>query len=309
MSLVITGSTGFIGRHLKAYMHDKGINLIEVNRGQKGNGVSFSDLSKQSISGTHWVHLAGMSKDQSIKNASDAYYEANVVLTQNVFNAFLADDSAEMFIFFSSMKAVAAQPVKELTENDKERIDPPYGTSKRQAEEWLLNQSIPNNKKLIILRPSMVYGKHTEGNLYSLFKFVKKGIPYPFGAFEGQKNLLSVDNLLFVLDKLIESNTIESGIYNVTDTETIGMDEIVNLMYRHCGMKNRSLAIPVSFFTTLAKIGDTLHLPFNSMVLNKLTGSYRVSNRKLLEALKIALPYKTTEKLDETVAWFQSEST
>lgn len=307
-SVVVTGSTGFIGTSLVPHLKKHGYKVIEINRKAIKGGFTYQDLLKSSLSGDTWIHMAGVSKDTDKAALAAMYHQVNVTLTIEVFNAFLQDKKATCFVFVSSIKAAAANPVHVVKETDQFEIDKPYGTSKREAEQWLSSQTLPIDKKLIILRPVMVVGKHKEGNLYSLFKFVRKGLPYPLAAFSSRKSFLSIENLLFVFEHIISHDDFPAGLYHVCDSQIISTNEIVTFMYQTAGFSNRSLHIPVVFFRTFAAIAGKLGLPFNLTVLSKLTGDYLVSNHKLLEAMGCKLPYQTHEKMKETIEWFYSVS-
>ena len=69
-----------------------------------------------------------------------------------------------------------------------------YGISKLQAENYILDQKLPEGKRVYILRPCMIHGPGNKGNLNLLYTLVKKGFPWPLGAFENQRSFLSIDN-------------------------------------------------------------------------------------------------------------------
>ncbi len=48
-----------------------------------------------------------------------------------------------------------------------------------------------------MLRPYMIHGQGNNGNLNLLFNLVKRGIPYPLGAFENRRSFYSIENLSF----------------------------------------------------------------------------------------------------------------
>ena len=57
--------------------------------------------------------------------------------------------------------------------------------------------------------------------------------------------------------------------------------------------------------TSLAKIGDVLHLPLNSLRMQKLTENYVVSNAKIKVALGIKeMPVRAKDGLRETIKSF-----
>ncbi|MBV5342376.1 nucleoside-diphosphate-sugar epimerase, partial [bacterium] len=91
---------------------------------------------------------------------------------------------------------------------------------------------------LYILRPCMIHGPGNKGNLNLLYNVVKRGIPYPLGAFENRRSFCSIDNLSFVINGLIE-NQVASGIYNVCDDETVSTNELIELISISLGKKSR----------------------------------------------------------------------
>lgn len=238
-------------------------------------------------------------------NASDPdeYYVVNTVLTQRIFDAFLTS-RAEVFIFLSSVKASADTVAGVLLENAPPRPSTHYGKSKLQAEEYICSKQLPAGKRLYILRPGMIHGPGNKGNLNLLFKVAIKGIPWPLGAFENKRSFCSIDNLLFVLTELLERKDIPSGIYQVVDNTPLSTNQIMILMNRALGKKNKLLKIPKAVIKATAGIGDILHLPLNSERLKKLTESYVVSNQKLIHALGKPLPVHAEEGMLHTLQSF-----
>jgi nucleoside-diphosphate-sugar epimerase len=141
----------------------------------------------------------------------------------------------------------------------------------------------------------MIHGPGNKGNLNLLYQVVKKGIPYPLGAFENKRSFTSVDNLCFVIDQLIEKN-IPGGIYNVGDDEFLSTNELIALMSDIMHKPNRTWKWNKSVIELCARIGTVLHLPLNTERLKKLTENYVVSNEKLKMALGIKKMPVTAEE-------------
>jgi len=305
MKIIVTGIGGFIGGNIKNQFSNK-YSIIGVSRKSKSGNISWDELFTKSLSANIWIHLAGKAHDLKGSAQENEYIQSNTNLTKKVFKAFLKDSQAEKFIFFSSVKAAASKVDGWLKEEDQFELDNPYGKSKRLAEEYLLSQELPENKKLIILRPCMIHGPGNKGNLNLLYKFAKMGIPYPLAAFENSRSFLSIDNLIYIIDKIIESKSIKSGVYNVADDKTLSTNRLIGIMGKQRERNIRLLRIKPSIIKCLAKVGDRLHLPLNTHRLQKLTESYKVSNQKIKEALQIEnLPltveegiYKTLESLN-----------
>ena len=151
----------------------------------------------------------------------------------------------------------------------------------------------------------MIHGPGNKGNLNLLYNVVKKGIPYPLGAFENKRSFTSIGNLSFIITQLIEKE-ISSGTYNVADDEPLSTNELIALMAQTLKKPNRTWKLNKSFLQLCAKAGTLLHLPLNTARLQKLTESYVVSNEKLKQALGITrMPVTARDGLRKTLKSFE----
>lgn len=150
----------------------------------------------------------------------------------------------------------------------------------------------------------MIHGPGNKGNLNLLYKFVKKGIPYPLAAFENKRSFLSVENLCFVIKEFLEKD-IPSGVYHIADDESLSTSELVNQIALSLGLKPKLWAIPATLIKSAARVGDVLRLPLNTERLNKLTENYVVSNAMIKKALGKELPVSAREGLKRTILSFR----
>ncbi|HLV51972.1 MAG TPA: hypothetical protein VKY44_08465, partial [Flavobacterium sp.] len=194
-----------------------------------------------------------------------------------------------------------------LYEDVKPKAATPYGQSKLEAETYLLNQKLPEGKRLFIIRPCMIHGPGNKGNLNLLYKIVEKGIPWPLAAFENQRSFLSIDNLSFLVYQMLLNESFPSGIYNFADDNTVSTNELIRIISKTLGRQPKLWNINAGFIKSMVKIGDVLPLPLNSERLKKLTESYVVSNTKIKQALRIKhLPLSAEEGLVKTIESFSS---
>ncbi len=308
MRVLITGIRGFVGQNLMHYLVSKGFKVVGVSRRneEKSEIVSWEALAKQTINADAWVHLAGKAHDVTGNQDQNEYIQVNLELTKIVFNYFLDDSIAHTFIYFSSVKAVASSVEGVLKEGDSFQVDNPYGASKRAAEQFLLSQKLPKGKKLVILRPCMIHGPGNKGNLNLLYKVVQKGLPYPLAAFHNERSFLSIDNLVFSIQKIISDAQFPSGVYHIADDDSFSTNELVQLIANTIGQKAKLWHFPKSLVNGLAKIGDILRLPLNSHRLQKLTESYLVSNEKIKIALRVErFPISAKKGLVKTIKSFE----
>ena len=297
MKITITGATGFVGKNL--------INHLKTSNEVVPISVRYIPNNIIELSGNELIHLAGKAHDlKKVSNPQD-YYEANFELTKQVFDSFLLSEASD-FIFMSSVKATADEVKGILTEENIPNPKTHYGISKLKAENYILNQKLPEGKRIFILRPCMIHGPGNKGNLNLLYSVVKKSFPWPLAAFENQRSFLNIENLCFVIYELLNNKNIASGIYNVADDSSLSTNEIIALISKSQNKAARTLAIPKKIISLLAKIGDILHLPLNSERLQKLTECYLVSNDKIVKALGKPLPFSAEEGFKKTFQSFNN---
>lgn len=297
MIITITGISGFVGQNLSKYLRDQGHFL---------NGLSLRnenwslDKSSEAI-----IHLAGKAHDTTNTSDSESYFKVNRDLTISLFDQFLNSDIKDFF-YFSSVKAVADTIDGILEENFAGNPQTPYGQSKFEAENYLLQQNLPAGKRLFIIRPCMIHGPGNKGNLNLLYKVVEKGIPWPLASFQNHRSFLSIDNLNFLILKMLLNKEIATGVYNFADDQALSTNELVRIIANVSGKKEKLWKLNAQLISGIAKIGDFTKLPLNSERLKKLTESYVVSNTKVKNALKISsLPVSAEEGLKKTIKSFQ----
>lgn len=298
MNVIITGASGFVGKNLQNYLKEKRYDVIQLSL---RNEVWPSYVEKEANA---IIHLAGKAHDTANASTEEVYFKVNRDLTIQLFDLFLKSDVRD-FVYFSSVKAVADTVKEVLYEDITATPFTPYGKSKLEAEEYLLNRKLPAGKRLFIIRPCMIHGPGNKGNLNLLYKVVEKGIPWPLAAFHNQRSFLSIDNLNYLIEQMILNTEIPSGIYNFADDEALSTNELVELISQTLSKKPKFWNIPAGLIKGGAKVGDVLPLPLNSERLKKLTESYVVSNEKIKAALGIErLPLTAKKGLMKTIRSF-----
>ena len=309
MKILITGVHGFVGTNLvKALSKEHTIYGLDiVNPTKDGIRYTFSwdylDKEEGIPEVDAIIHLAGKAHDTKNKSAADVYFKVNTELTKKIYDYFLKS-KAKKFIFFSTAKAAADKVDGVLTEDVAPSPVGPYGESKIAAEKYIQDHLV-DEKQVYILRPCMIHGPGNKGNLNLLYGVVKKGIPWPLGAFENRRTFTSIENLNFVIDGLL-TKEVPTGIYNMGDDEALSTNELIEEICKSLGKKAHIWNLPKGLMNGVAKIGGALHLPLNSERLRKLTENYISSNAKIKKALDVEkMPVDAREGLKETLKSFR----
>lgn len=308
MKILITGVHGFVGSNLVKYLAPAneiyGLDIIAPEKEGVIKTYSWDDLDAGLVPAVDAiVHLAGKAHDTKNKAAAEVYFKVNTGLTQKMFDYFLVS-SARKFVFFSTAKAAADKVEGELTEEVVPAPVGPYGESKIAAEKYIL-EHMPSDKQVYIFRPCMIHGPGNKGNLNLLYNVVRKGIPWPLGAFENRRTFTSVENICFAVDGVLTKN-VPSGIYNMGDDEALSTNELIEEICKSLGKKAHIWRLPKGLMNGVARVGGWLHLPLNPERLRKLTENYISSNAKIKKALGVErMPVDARDGLKVTLESFK----
>lgn len=313
MKILITGVHGFVGSNLvKALSKEHiiyGLDIISPTR----EGVRFTfawnylDMPNEIPEVDAIIHLAGKAHDTKNEAVADVYFKVNTDLTKKIFDYYLKS-KAKKFIFFSTAKAAADKVDGVLTEDVEPAPVGPYGESKIAAEKYILSKIEDvksKSKDVYIFRPCMIHGPGNKGNLNLLYGVVKKGIPWPLGAFENRRTFTSIENICFAVNGVLTKD-VPSGIYNMGDDEALSTNELIEEICKSLGKKAHIWKLPKGLMYGVAKIGGALHLPLDSERLRKLTENYISSNAKIKKALGVKkMPVDAREGLKVTLESFR----
>ena len=310
MKILITGVHGFVGSNLvEALKKEHTIYGLDIISPQK-DGVRFTfswdflDKPGEIPEVDAIIHLAGKAHDTKNQSAAEVYFKVNTGLTQKIFDWFLAQPKCKKFVFFSTAKAAADKVDGVLTEDVVPTPVGPYGESKIKAEQYILSK-MPADKQVYIFRPCMIHGPGNKGNLNLLYNVVKKGIPWPLGAFENRRTFTSVENICFAVSGVLTKD-VPSGIYNMGDDEALSTNELIEEICKSLGKKAHIWRLPKGLMNGVAKLGGALHLPLDPERLRKLTEDYVSSNAKIKKALGVErMPVDARKGLQRTLESFR----
>ena len=307
-TLVVTGASGFIGRHLCRGARARGWRVITLAR--DGSGLvpdterlpigSLTEPPERLAAGLErslqpgeasraaMIHLAGRAHVMQESNADPAaeYVRANVTSAVHAARAARLSGIGR-FVFVSSIGAVGeSTDGTPLDEAMSCAPSTPYGQSKLAAEEALRAEGL---RELVIVRPPLVHGRGAPGNIARLAALVRSGLPVPLGSVRNQRSLIHVDNLVDALLLCSQSPRSPGRTFHVRDRSDYSTPELVRLTGIALGRRPWLLPVPVSW---LRFAGATLGI---KEAIDRLIGSLRVNDeliRRTLDWMPRDLPFE-----------------
>lgn len=214
MKILITGSSGFVGKHLVKRLAKK----HKVIKYDLVNGQNILDeklLTKKLQEADMVIHLAAfISVAESWKKPLE-YFRNNTLGTAAIVNSAIKS-GVKKFIYFSS----AAVKIKPLT---------PYSVSKISAEKIL--ELYKKDIDIVTLRPENIYGPgQKESYGYVVHNFIKaaqfgKTIKI-YGDGKQTRDFIYIDDVIDTIEKIIDMNLTSGTVISLgTGKET----KIINL--------------------------------------------------------------------------------
>ena len=327
MRVLVTGATGFVGRHLLPVLHDAGHSLTlplrHIDSQARLAKVTESGAERISVlgdidEGTDWrealegvdavIHLAARAHllDESA-DQSDAFVRVNARGT-----ARLVEQSVEagvrQFVLMSSIGAVTAASDRLVTLDTPCAPETPYGRSKLAAERALIELSRGTAMSWTILRPTLVYGPGNPGNMQRLVALVKRGLPLPLGAVTNRRSFTFVENLAKATTIVLSHSGAADATFLVADGQDLSTPELIRRIAALAGSRTRLPSVPMPLLHGLARGADAFTaatgkaLPLSSPSLRRLVSSLYVDIEPLRAELGWTPPIGVDEGLRRMMA-------
>jgi nucleoside-diphosphate-sugar epimerase len=313
-NILLTGGTGFIGSHLLPVLHKQNLQITlairhhlsnEFNLPYKiievGEIVENTDWTKALKEVDTVIHLAARAhqlNDQAI-NPEAEFLRTNCEGTRTLVKAAIAS-GVKHFIFISSIGAMKTLSEQLLTEKSPCHPDSPYGRSKLQAEQALIELCQDSPMTWTILRPTLVYGIGNPGNMERLMKLVKTGFPLPLGAIKNRKSFAYVGNLVGAIITCINHPNAKNQTFIVSDGEDLSTIDLISHLGKALGKSPLLLPIPAELLRLTTKLLGKADIG------DRLLGSLQVDSSKIRQVLDWTPPYTVDQGLQATADWFKS---
>jgi len=242
----VIGGSGFIGTRLVRRLRGKdslGSKIIDKAPSNAfpdlvtfGDVRSVEELKDSITDGAVIVNLAAEHRDD-VRPLS-LYDDVNVGGAKNICQV-AKEKNVKTIVFTSSVAVYGFAPIGT---DEAGQIAPfnDYGRTKYEAEQifkaW--QAEMPEDRTLVIIRPTVVFGEQNRGNVYNLLRQIASGKFVMVGSGENRKSMAYVENVAAFIEY---SMSFKPGvhIYNFIDKPDFTMNNLVANVNRILGRSEK----------------------------------------------------------------------
>lgn len=303
--ILITGASGFIGKHLLNRLLKTSIQIACIDLfydqifiekyGERvqlfqGNLLdkSFMTSSIQRFSPDYVYHLAGSKSRTNSFPEFKSSHEINYLGTLNLFEALLECKNLKLVTILGTIEEYghASSPFKE---NSQELPNSAYGLSKLSATKLAMIFYQQFNLPVFVLRPSIAYGPYQGDEMFipALIKTLIKNQPFKMTEGNQLRDFLFIDDLTDALIKEISCTGLEGQIINIASGASITIRDIAMRIAEITKSKENLM------------IGELPYRNFEIM-------DYTVDISKASTFLQWHPKTKLTDGLEQTISFYQN---
>jgi len=292
--ILVTGATGFVGKELISQLlaHQKSVRACvrqssasfpdSVDIAQTGNLSPELDWTPFLVGVEAVVHAAARVHvmQDSLSDPLVEYRKVNTEATLNLARQ-AAKAGVKRFIFISSIKVngeSTAPGTPFSPETTPHPVDP-YGVSKYEAEQGLLELAAQSDLEVVIIRPPLVYGPGVKANFRSMIKWLHRGVPLPLGGIHNQRSLVALDNLVNFIELCLTHAKAKNQVFLISDQQDVSTTGLLQAISKALGKPSLLIPIPMTLIKLAAGVLGKQGLE------QRLAGSLQVDSSKATERL------------------------
>jgi GlcNAc-P-P-Und epimerase len=314
MKVLVTGSSGFVGRALVRRLKAAGWEIGGLDKESSPTSTFLCNIldaaqikaTIHEFSPDALVHLAA--RTDLDENTNLTGYAANIDGVQNLIAAVRLTPSIRRTIWTSSQLVcrIGYKPQND-TDYNAETL---YGRSKIRTEQ-IVREGDGGGSEWCLVRPTTVWGPGMSPHYQRLFRMIQRGHYFHVGRGPLWKSYSYLENIAFQYLRLLEApaGLIHGKTFYLADYQPIDLLAWCDAF--QCALQAPTIPhVPLPFARMLAYCGDVANaaglrgFPFNSFRLNNILAQYQFDT-KATEAICGQLPYSIERGVAETADWLR----
>ncbi len=308
--ILVTGATGFVGKHLCQRLLDNGASVVASVRTAEaaemlpdgvqpcvtGNLESLDNWDAVLNSVDTVVHLAARAHIlcEADLDPLASYRKVNVEGTRKVLDA-CHGSSVKRLIYLSSIGVVGRGSSRSYRESDLCHPEEPYAQSKHEAEQLVIAAGKEGVLETVVLRPPLVFGPGVGANFLRIMNLVRRGLPLPLGLVKNVRSMVFIDNLIDAITLCLDHPRASGEVFHVADQYPVATTVLIDKLAENFGKPISMWPIPIPL---LRLAGICLRKDIDA---DRLVRSLTVSTEKIEQALDWKPAVSFEEGIQRTV--------
>jgi len=342
-TVLVTGATGFIGRHLVKALCSRNAKVLALAR----NAARVASLSTndqvvgivrdlaqagslaevlRDVDAVFHLASEGEASEVTQKPSSSRGRQAGETSnakewdegvtirgTRKLLEA-AVKTGVRRFVFLSSVKAFGESSDARLDEASETHPTSVYGRAKLAAENLVLETGRRHGLHVCILRLPLVYGLDNQGNIARMIAAIDHGRFPPPPKTENKRSMVHVGDVVQAALLAAEKPEANGQLYIVTDGQTYSTHDLYVKICQGLDRRVPGWHVSVGVWQGLAKAGDLMGailgrpFAFDSGALQKLFGSAWYSSEKITRELRYQSRHTLDDGIKEMVAAYRARS-
>jgi GlcNAc-P-P-Und epimerase len=317
VDVLVTGSSGFIGRHLAAHLMERdwrvtGLDVVPAPDAPWHTvhcDIRDGTALAAAVSALRPAFIAHLAARTDLDGQTVDDYDTNTRGVASLLAAVNACEEVRRCIFTSTQ--LVGPPGHALPADDSYAPTTPYGESKAMGEEIARKWETP--VEWCIVRPTTIWGPGMNAHYQRFFRHVARGTYFHVGMRRLEKSYGYVGNVAHQYEALLRAAAaeIDRRTYYVADYEPLCLQDWIEAFRAELdGPRIRTLPEPAA--RALARVGDVLAaagwtgVPFTSFRLANILTEYQVDT-KALRSICGALPFDQLAGVRATAQWLRHQ--
>jgi UDP-glucose 4-epimerase len=244
--VIVTGSTGFVGRSLAAQL-ERAFQPLHFGAADWRSELEATDFAQATV-----MHLAGRAHRGG---TAEEFRVDHLEKTRALVEAATAG-GARRVVFLSSIKVNGEETgERAFGPEDAPAPEDEYGRSKWAAENAIVDAGARTGIEYAIVRAPLVYGAGARGNLLALARLADSPLPLPFAAISNRRSFLHVDDLARLLLACASGPQAAGRIYLAAHRTPVSTPGLVALMREKLERPRRLFPVAAPLLEMAATLG------------------------------------------------------
>jgi 2-alkyl-3-oxoalkanoate reductase len=236
MTSLVTGATGFVGRHLLARLAEEGEPVRAMYRDEQkrqqfithGETAICGDICdpavmRDAIAGANVIYHCAAAHSTA---SPDEIRRTNLAAVECLLDAAKAVAPKARIVLLSSLNVLGNHSFSAATEDAPRKVTHDLHADLKSAAEVVAERAIRDGRDIIILRPGLIYGAG-DLNFSKLARAIARGKLVYIGSRDNIVPIVHVDDVVQAMILAARVSRVESRVFNITDGSKTTIGELV----------------------------------------------------------------------------------